>query len=277
MTPSDARGTDAASRTAFSTMLAALTVADGSCTIALPDDWLQGRTAYGGLSAALCLQACERLLPALPPLRSAQLAFVGPATGALRITPAVLRQGKSATFVGVDLSGDAGLAVRATFCFGAGRDLPHDHRGHAMPAVPAPQECPDYFVWAPRPNFMSHFDGRLASGGLPLGGAARPQMQVWLRHRDTATTGTAVSLLALADALPPPSFARFTEGVPISTMTWAVDLLDAQPHSASGWWLVHSEAETIADGYSAQTAVIWQPDGRAVLSARQTVAIFGRR
>jgi hypothetical protein len=133
----DHASTAPAALTDFSTMMGTLDAAADGFTISLPADWLQGRTAYGGLSAALCLQASLRALPGLPPLRSAQFAFVGPATGELHIRPSVLRQGKSAAFVGVDLEGEAGLAVRATLCFGAGRDLPHEYRRHTMPAIVA--------------------------------------------------------------------------------------------------------------------------------------------
>ncbi len=272
-------GTDA-TLTDFSKMIGTLTAVGDRLEISLPADWLQGRTAYGGLSASLCLEASLRAFAEVPPLRSAQFAFVGPATGDLRITPKVLRQGKSAVFTSVDLEGEGGLAVRATFCFGAGRDLPHEYGKHAMqamPATPARDTLPSYFAWSPKPNFMSHFEGRLASGGAPLTGSSLPEMLVWLRHRDAAAPGTLVSLMALADALPPASFATFTEGVPISTMTWAVDMLDAHPESETGWWLVHSEAETIHQGYSAQSSVIWHPDGRPVMAARQNVAIFGKR
>lgn len=265
------------SLTAFSSMLATLAAVDDHHTITLPPDWLQGRTAYGGLSAALCVQATLKAHPDLPPLRSAQFSFIGPASGALRITPKLLRQGKSAAFIGVDLEGDSGLAVRATLCFGAGRELPHDHRLHPMPATPPRETCPNFFVYEQRPNFMAHFEGRLAGGGLPITGSPRPEMLVWLRHRDTRTPGNLVSLMALADALPPVAFATFKEAVPISTMTWAVDLLTPQLDNPSGWWLIRGEAETIAEGYSAQTAVIWHPDGRPVISARQQVAIFGKR
>lgn len=269
--------TDATELTGFSSMLATLAAAGDQYTISLPADWLQGRTAYGGLSAALCLQAALRAFPDLPPLRSAQFAFIGPATGELRMSPRMLRQGKSAAFTGVDLEGDSGLAVRATLCFGTGRGLPHDHGKYAMPTTPALESCPSYYTWNQRPNFMAHFEGRLAAGGLPLSGGRSPQMLVWLRHRDASVRGDLVSLMALADALPPASFATFVDGVPISTMTWAVDMLEPQIDSPTGWWLVHSEAETIRDGYSAQTAVIWHPDGRPVMAARQNVAIFGKR
>ncbi len=266
----------ASNLTGFSQLLDGLEADGDTFSITLASDWLQGRTAYGGLSAALCLAATLRANPSLPPLRSAQFAFIGPATGMLQITPSVLRQGKSAVFVGVDLTGDSGLAVRATLCFGAGRTLPGEYGGLVFPALRPPDRCPDFYTFANRPNFMAHFDGRLAGGGAALSASARPEMLVWLRHRD-AGVDDLVRLIALADALPPAAFAAFDAAVPISTMTWSIDMLDANPVSTSGWWLVQGIAETIEQGYSAQATVIWSGDGRPVLCARQTIAIFGAR
>ena len=53
--------------------------ADGAASgVVLPDDWLQGRTAYGGLSAALSLAAARAADPGLPPLRTAQVCRQAP-------------------------------------------------------------------------------------------------------------------------------------------------------------------------------------------------------
>lgn len=261
--------------TPFSVLTAAMEQDNGHQSIELPTDWLQGRTAYGGLSAALCLEATIRSLGDLPPLRSAQFCFVGPATGKLNISSEVLRKGKSTTLVGCDLTGDSGLAVRSTLCFGAGRPSSHDHQSFVMPKVAGPENCPGYYVWPDRPNFMSHFDGRLAAGAMPRTHGAAPEMTVWLRHHDQGDETSLVRLLALADALPPPSLVLSSEFIPISTMTWSIDMLDDQPFTSTGWWLVQATADTSRHGYSAQETVIWSPDGKPVLIARQNVAIFG--
>ncbi|MGD9799873.1 MAG: acyl-CoA thioesterase domain-containing protein, partial [Parvularculaceae bacterium] len=58
----------------------------GTCRGRVADNWLQGRTVYGGMTAALCLEAAQRAVPGLPPLRSAQVSFIGPAEGDLEIT-----------------------------------------------------------------------------------------------------------------------------------------------------------------------------------------------
>lgn len=261
--------------TAFSQLLSAMHSHDAEYAIELPSDWLQGRTAYGGLSAALCLEATLRSNGDLPPLRSAQFCFIGPATGVLRMAPKVLRKGKSTVVVGVDLEGDSGLAVRATFCFGTSRAVAQTHGALDMPAVPAPEAAPPYFTWPNRPNFMSHFDGRLVQGAVPGTVGQAPKMTVWLRHHDADEWHTLVRLLALADALPPAALVPYSQVVPISTVTWAIEFLDDNPQTTGGWWLARAVADLSDQGYSAQGTVIWNRDGRPILIARQNVAIFG--
>lgn len=58
-----------------------------------PKHWLQGRTAYGGFSAALALQIALKEFPeGLPPLKSAQIAFIGPVTENVTFHAEILRQ-----------------------------------------------------------------------------------------------------------------------------------------------------------------------------------------
>jgi acyl-CoA thioesterase len=250
---------------------------DGEAWVShVTDDWRQGRTLYGGLSAALCLNAALEAFADLPPLRSAQFAFVGPAAGEVRAVPALLRQGKSATSAAVDLAGEAGLATRALFTFGAGRPSAYARTNLPAPAVPAPETCGPFFRDDGRPTFSQHFDVRNAGGARPVTGAADPDVLVWLRHHDLPARTTLTGLLALADATPPAAMSAFTAPAPISTMTWMVDVVgDCAAVGPDGWLLMSSRAETIADGYSAQGMTLWTADGRPLIAARQMVAVFG--
>ncbi len=269
-------GLSAVESTAFSRLLANLEHHEDQFAIELPSDWLQGRTAYGGLSAALCLEATLRTFPNLPPLRSAQFAFVGPATGALKVSSSMLRRGKSTAFTSADLKGEVGLAARATFCFGAERSPSLNYTALPRPVGTSLEACADYYDWPIKPNFMDHFEGRLVAGARPRTPGVTPEMLVWLRHRDDGIGSGIVGLLAMADALPPASTILFREPAPISTMTWSIEMLDAAPASANGWWLVRCVTETARQGYSAQNTSIWNSDGEPILVARQTIAIFGQ-
>lgn len=271
--PAPASDTDTA--TPFSQLLAAMQWQADVCHTELPADWLQGRTAYGGLSAALCLHATLQQHSDLPPLRSAQFCFIGPATGRLQISPQILRRGKSTVVVNVDLHGEAGLAVRAILCFGASRSVSQHHAMPPVQSAAAPENTPPYFNFSPRPQFMTHFDGRLVSGERPGARGAEPHMTVWLRHKDPGQDHALVRLLALADALPPAALVMYDQFIPISTMTWSIDFLHPEPHTQDGWWLAQTVAETSEAGYSTQGTLISNRAGQPVLLARQNIAIFG--
>lgn len=256
--------------TAFSDLLSGMR--DG---FTLSQDWLQGRTAYGGLSAALCAEAACRAVPELPPLRSAQFAFIGPASGALSTKAEVLRRGKSAVFVGVDLIGDAGLATRALLSFGVARASQIAYDDLAMPGVTSAAGSEPFFPGdRPSISFQQHFESRIAGGARPMSPGAAPEYLIWFRHRDERARSGIVPLIALADAPPPAAMVLFPAPAPISTMTWAMDVLSDAPATEDGWWLVRSRAEAAHQGYSAQTMTVWNTQGQAVIAARQNVAIF---
>jgi hypothetical protein len=66
--------------TEFSDLLRGMRRDGDAWTAPVSDDWLQGRTLFGGLSGALSLEAVAREFTDLPSLRSAQFALI-PGTG----------------------------------------------------------------------------------------------------------------------------------------------------------------------------------------------------
>lgn len=245
---------------------------DGEAVIAAPgDDWKQGRTIYGGLTAALCLEAAARRLPGVPPLRSAQFAFAGPAAGALSVRVSVLRQGKSSLFAEAELAGESGLAARGLLTYGAARESILELCDLPALDAPPPEDCELFIPRGAGPAFAQQFEVRHVAGGRPLSGGA-PVYRSWIRHRDPEARSLA-ALVALADALPPPAMVLFDRFAPISTMTWSLDILDTPPDD-DGWRLMESRAQTIRDGYSAQSMTVWSRSGAPLIAARQTVAVF---
>ena len=127
---------------------------DGPAYVAIIEDiWLQGRTAYGGASAAVALTAIKAAFPDLPPLRSAQVAFIGPLAGEVTATPVLLRRGKNSAFIGCDVVGRDGIGIRTLFLFMAPRDsaiahldLPMPDAGHPEDALVDPSKLPQGFL-----------------------------------------------------------------------------------------------------------------------------------
>ena len=260
--------------TEFTDLMKGLTADGRGFTTTITEDWQQGRTTYGGMSAALCYEAACRSLDNLPPLRSAQFAFIGPAAGQLRMSAETLRRGKSTVFVGADLHGEDGLATRATFCFANARQSVLSYNALAFPDVPSPDNSQPLFERLTRLNFASHFYGKLAGGHMPMSQGDTPEMLIWLKHKDPNLRATTVALLALADAPPPAAIVKFPNFAPLSTMTWSLDCLTDTISSDDGWFLVRTRAETMINGYTSQTMTIWNSAGETMISARQNIAVF---
>lgn len=238
-----------------------------------PANWLQGRTIYGGLSVALALQAALRdAPPGLPPLKSAQILFVGPASTSLTFKTLVLRQGKSATCISVDCMAGVEVALRVMFIFADPRPSIIRHDFYQFPAVNGPQSYQSLGVISQAPAFLGNFELRFAGKSLPVTGSDHPELMAWVRHVDAVGVDPTVALLALGDSLPLAVMACFTEFAPISSMTWTLDI--AQPVVAGEWFLLRSASQRSGDGYSFQTMEIWNEQGKLVLSGSQTVAMF---
>ena len=122
-------------------LIGAARQADGSFAGDVPDGWLQGRTAYGGLTTAMAYNAARSVEENLPPLRSAQMAFAGPVVGHMHASATVLRRGKSSAFIQARVSCDGEPATLGTFLFMADRASPLRVDAPPAPAVPSPEEA----------------------------------------------------------------------------------------------------------------------------------------
>lgn len=242
------------------------TVFDGTAlTAAIDESWLQGRTAYGGVSTAIALHAVKAAVPDLPPLRSAQIAFVGPLSGTVRATPSLLRRGKNSAFVDCIVGGENGSGLRALFLFMAPRESAIAHSDLAPPDVPLgtdrvdPSKVPQ--------GFLTNFEFSVwnADGGT---------VRRWVRLRERSGLDPEIELVCVADALPPAAMTLAAEWGPISTTTWQINLVTAAPATNDGWHLLEAKTLYAGDGNSSQTMTIWNRDGSALATATQSVALF---
>ena len=256
--------------TSITDILAAATPTEGGFTATITPNWLQGRTAYGGLSSALALHAAQACEPDLPPLRSAQVSFIGPLAGAVTVTATKLRRGRNAAFIQADIVSELGLGYRATFVFMADQPSRIDLDGglHTDRRPPAPGAelytgPPEFFTG--NFNFFDYKDG--------LGDA---EWLRWGRLRERAGLDPMVEVMAVADALPPAALKLLGKGpTPLSSLTWIVNLLTPTPKTADGWWLLSASSEYAKNGCSSQTMMLWNADGEPVAQGMQSVAIFG--
>lgn len=263
--------------TSYSDLIDSITQeADDVMSVHIPPDWMQGRTTYGGLSAALCLKTARPLAKGIP-LRSAQIAFVGPVGGDVRMRAHTLRVGKSARFIGADiLAPDGSVATHATFIFGAERETAQTIAPRLpMPDVPPPGDRPPLIPKGAGPGFINHFNILLARGDHPFSGSQSGENLLWMRHADRDAPNSATALLALGDAPPPAAMSMYSTPARISSMNWSIDVLTDEFETDDKWWLSRSTAQTLAHGYSAQAMAMWNTRGEPVMVSRQTIALFG--
>lgn len=236
----------------------------------IPDGWLQGRTAYGGLSAALALEAARKASPDMPPLRSAQISYVGPLAGRVSVRAQQLRRGKNAAFVRCDVSSEAGLGLSGMFVFMNALESHVDVDLSSVPDIGGPR--PNEEGHGVVPNFFTNnFNW---SDAWPRPAEPEPDVSRWVQLKERAGLDPMVELIAIGDALPPAAMPLMKQWGPISTMTWLVNLLTPEPQTRDGWWLIRATASFARNGCSSQAMHIWNADGKPIATAMQSVALF---
>jgi acyl-CoA thioesterase len=253
--------------------LAAARPIDGGFAATIPETWMQGRTSYGGFSAAMALAAAQRLVPGLPPLRSATINFVGPLAGEVEVRARLLRQGRNASWISAEVTSAAGVGLTATFVFMGPVETSTLHL-HDLPAPTGLIPVADAALLPEGrgPIFAAHFDRAFA---LPRAADKQPELTWWVRLKDTEGLDPMVALLMIGDALPPGVMPLMEAWSPVSSMTWLINLLTPLPQTSDGWYLLRAAGNYAEKGCSSQDMAIWNADGTAVAVGMQSIAIFG--
>ncbi|NGY04695.1 acyl-CoA thioesterase [Solimonas terrae] len=260
----------------FSELMASVSGAGSEWRVAVTPDWQQGRTLFGGLQAALAVQAMRGLIGNAAPLRTLQTTFIAPIpAGDIRIATRVLRSGRSATQVEAQLFDGEQLACAVLGIFGLSRE---SVLAIAPPwpglTVEPPEARELRYVEGVTPAFTQYLNFRWASGGFPFRGAAEPKTQIYVRLREDRPVGE-LQLIALADSIPSPGLSVLNTRAQASSMTWMLELLrpDYDP-AGDAWWLMDAEVNAAQSGYLSQAATLWSPDRKAVALSRQSVVAF---
>ena len=257
----------------LSQLLSQAEVHEGALVVEVPGDWMQGRSVFGGLQAALALRAMRGLLPQAP-LRTLQVTFVAPTSGTLSVRAKVLRAGKNATHVEARIGdGDATQAV-VIGVFGTPRSSEVARLPRAL-AIDASKPPLYERGFGGGPSFTAHFQVRWHLGERPFSGAGASTQVLDVALDDDGPMSEA-QLLAIADFMPPIAFSVLSTPVAGSTLTWMLELLidrfDLLPTSG-----LRIEAEMIAarDGYTNQAVRLFGPAGEPVALSHQTMLVFG--
>jgi acyl-CoA thioesterase len=233
--------------------------------------WMQGRTMYGGASSFIAYCAATAAFPDLPPLRAAQIGFIGPVGEDIEARVTMLRAGKSVSHVETSLHCAGALVHRATWLFGQARGSNGQLSADRLDRLVPPEDCATVTARHSVPAFVDRMDVRRA--GASDGRTA--VIRRWARLRDRAGLDPLAELIAMGDALPPGSMRAMERPGPISSINWSLTLLGDAITTRDGWWLLETASNHMADGFSSETLRAWNTDGVEVMRGLQAVAIFG--
>ncbi|MHB1058223.1 MAG: acyl-CoA thioesterase [Rhodanobacter sp.] len=259
----------------FSEAMQMVTRHGGGWQATVSEDWLQGRSAFGGLQAALALRAMRELVPADMPLRSLQTTFVAPVlAGTVSIRAQRLREGRSAIQVEASLHDGEQTLCRLVGAFGRARPSTLDFQPVQSPVENA--AAPELrYVEGRVPAFTQHFAARWLRGDLPFSGGNQRDSVLQLSLRDDGPVDE-THVLAFADFIPPIALSMFAAPTPGSSLTWMIELLrDRYDDLGMDDWRVDAELIAARDGYTNQSVMLWGPHGEPVALSRQSMVVFG--
>lgn len=251
----------------------------GSFDWFVPEGWLQGRGAWGGLVVAAHVNAAETEQNLTDPtrrIRNISAHLFGPLPpGDATVTTTCLRAGSAMTTWQVSIIGsDGNLASQAVVIAGTARAV-GDRWGIArMPELPPWEGLASAPVRPPvGPEFGAHFDYRPVRG-IP-GEQGPPQAAGWLSPTGDWGQWTAGTTLGIVDAWWPASYVSMAAVRPMGTVSFSAHLLidpstlpADQPLAYEAW------VSATDDGFTSETRRLWSPDGRLVVENHQAIVVI---
>lgn len=252
----------------------------GAWVGSIPTTWMQGRTSFGGIPAAVGLRAIRAVVDdEQRPPRSVHVAFFGPlGPEPARVTAEVIRSGRYLTHARAEIRQEGQLRTQVTATLAADRESAVVVAGPAAPEHPGPEGLVDMpFVEGLTPAFTRYLAFRWTDGDMPYSGSTKAQLGGYCRHRTDPGPDPYVALMGLLDAWPSPFVSIFDRPAPASSVTWTTNFL-AVPEAIDpeAWWWYGSEGVAAEHGYGGMRGGLYGPDGGLVAVVEQLVALFDR-
>ncbi|MCW8108754.1 thioesterase family protein [Alteromonas ponticola] len=247
--------------------------------LTIPKDWSQGRTAFGGISAAIVYTAIKQMVnDDTRLLRSFTTNFVGPLALDTEFTVRVtkLRAGKNVSQYTGEVIQNGHVCVFSQACFALARKSKiavENSQRHSMPAPTKAKFIPQ--IPKITPKFIQHFDLSIDQGGIPFTGKKTASYHGYMRFSNPPEKIHDAHVIALIDAWPPTLLQMLRWPAPASTGSWNIEFI--HPHrevSGEDWFAYQAHTRQAADGYGHVEATIWDKYNQVIALSRQTVAVF---
>lgn len=248
-----------------------------SATMQFPANWCQGRTAFGGLSAALLYQAIRQQVDQSRRLLSISTNFVGPllAETDFSISVEILREGKNSTQVLAKAIQNDQVSVIVQACFGKDRESSiYVPVSKEMALNPVNENNMLPYQAGVMPEFFQHVALCPEQGGMPFSGAETSHLGGWMKLKQQPEAITEAHVLALTDAWPPTLLQMFKQPAPASSMSWYLEFVQTPQLEPQQWLGFEAITHHSQGGYGLEDGAIWSPSGQLIALTRQTVAVF---
>lgn len=244
--------------------------------------WGQGRTTFGGLSAALLLQKIKRQHQAKDDvLRSLSVNFCGPlfTEQDCSLNTQVLRSGKSVSHFQGQLYQEEKLATQVVACFSKNRES-------AIAITPAVKQLGEAgegkrlpYIKGLTPEFTQHIDFSYNAGGFPFTNSKDNFLHGWMRFKDVQGELSNAHLVALIDAWPPATTIKLKGPAPSATVTWNLEIITPlaeliEPLTGDAWLWYEAEIVQAGNGYGHTQAKIYTANGILLAVSSQLVVAY---
>ena len=246
----------------------------------VPEGWLVGRGAWGGLIVGALINAITDSEPDRRRwVRSVSAELVAPAmVGEHTIVTVRHRQGSGlSTWNATATNADGELVARLTAVLAASRRSAEDvdYAAWGMTKAPAAPPAADVAAADTKdfgPEFTQHLDVRPVSGMAYSGGAAEVLGYVRLA---APVPHTAASLIGLVDGWWPATIVSLNRFRPLATVNFSANLMvDPTSIEADEPLLHHGFASGADAGFTSEQRRLWTGDGRLVVDNLQSIALI---
>lgn len=244
----------------------------------VPASWTQGRTVFGGLSAALLADRLAEPIEDGRRLRYLEIGFVRPLAPEepFRIDTDDVSSGRTVAVRDGRIVQRDEIRVTARANFVQPPDGGVDIRTFEPPSLPGWDDESVVRIRGPgAPTFTRHFDLRTATAGRPFSGMGVPELGGWMRFDEPPASFGPAHLVCLIDAWPPVPISYYDRPVTLSSISWQLHFAEPVGGIAGTDILGYrAHANFFRGGYGSSSAEVWAPDGRLLAKSFQTFVVF---
>ena len=258
-----------------------ISLAKLTAPFAIDSSWGQGRSVFGGLSAALVLSHIEAQTGLNDKdLRSINVHFCAAIISEenCQLNYQVLSQGKSIYQIQGQLLQNGQVKTQLMACFGSAREsnaIIKQSNATELPAVNKGFKFP--YLKGVTPELVQKVDMRLTSKDMPFSGSEKSEVHGWMRFEDQPNTFSDAGILALIDAWPPAVLTTLQQPAPASTITWNIEFIQPRQYLKKEDYLYYDCQVVQAElGYAHTEGRIYHPNGELLALSRQLVGVYDK-